>query len=139
MCSKFNKSFSESGQSAYQETLAGTSDFNYTGKDSEKIQVDSVSENSQPHEYYLHLFGEEFLDALIAETNISPWELLSEMETYQSSRTVSIFRSESMGLIINSSMKVFWNTKTDPRSAPAFGTLFTRNRFLMLYGQFSRK
>ena len=95
MCSKFNKSFSESGQSAYQETLAGTSDFNYTGKDSEKIQVDSVSENSQPHEYYLHLFGEEFLDTLIAETNISPWELLSEMETYQSSRTVSIFRFES--------------------------------------------
>ena len=95
MCSKFNKSFSESGQSAYQETLAGTSDFNYTGKDFEKIQVDSVSENSQPHEYYLHLFGEEFLDALIAETNISPWELLSEMETYQSSRTVRIFGFES--------------------------------------------
>ena len=75
--------------------LAGTSDFNYAGKNSEKIQVDSVSENSHPHEYYLYLFGEEFLDALMAETNISPWEFLSEMETYQSSRTISIFRFES--------------------------------------------
>ena len=30
----------------------------------------NTATNTQPHEYFLHLFGEEFLDALIAETNL---------------------------------------------------------------------
>ena len=33
-------------------------------------QVNCISEDSLPHEFFLHLFGEEFLDALIAETNL---------------------------------------------------------------------
>ena len=32
--------------------------------------VDCVSKDSKPHEYFLHLFGEEFLDTVIADTNL---------------------------------------------------------------------
>ena len=32
--------------------------------------VDCVSKDSKTHEYFLHLFGEEFLDTVIADTNL---------------------------------------------------------------------
>ena len=32
--------------------------------------VDYVSKDSKPHEYFLHLFGEEFLDTVIADQNV---------------------------------------------------------------------
>ena len=32
--------------------------------------VDCVSKDSKPHEYFLHLFGEEFLNNVIADTNL---------------------------------------------------------------------
>ena len=32
--------------------------------------VDCVCKDSKPHEYFLHLFGEEFLDTVIADTNL---------------------------------------------------------------------
>ena len=32
--------------------------------------VDCVSKDSRPHDYFLHLFGEEFLDTVIADTNL---------------------------------------------------------------------
>ena len=32
--------------------------------------VNCVSKNSKPHDYFLHLFGEEFLDTVIADTNL---------------------------------------------------------------------
>ena len=33
-------------------------------------RVDCVSKDSKTHEYFLHLFGEEFLDTVIADTNL---------------------------------------------------------------------
>lgn len=45
MCSKFNKSFSESGQSAYQEMLAVTSEFNHSSKD--YVNYDSTNLSAQ--------------------------------------------------------------------------------------------
>ena len=32
--------------------------------------VDCVSKDSKPHDYFLQLFGEEFLDTVIADTNL---------------------------------------------------------------------
>ena len=32
--------------------------------------VDCVSEDSNPYDYFLHLFGEKFLDTVIADTNL---------------------------------------------------------------------
>ena len=32
--------------------------------------VDCVCKDSKPHEYFLHLFGEEFLDTVVADTNL---------------------------------------------------------------------
>ena len=32
--------------------------------------VDCVSNDSKPHDYFLHLFGEQFLDTVIADTNL---------------------------------------------------------------------
>ena len=34
------------------------------------IPVDCASKDSKTHEYFLHLFGEEFLDTVIADTNL---------------------------------------------------------------------
>ena len=53
----------------------------------------------QPHDYFFHLFGKEFLDAFIAETNLlARWKIskghlrsCSWLETYYSWRTLSIF------------------------------------------------
>ena len=32
--------------------------------------VDCVSKDSKPHAYFLHLFGEEFFDTVVADTNL---------------------------------------------------------------------
>ena len=32
--------------------------------------VDCVREDSKPHHYFLYLFGEEFLDTIVADTNL---------------------------------------------------------------------
>ena len=48
-------------------------------------------EDSQPHEYFLHLFGKQFLDTFIAETNLFKGKIIpkdhlgscSQLETYQ--------------------------------------------------------
>ena len=49
------------------DTIPTAIDFspNYT-----PIPVDCVSKDSKTHEYFLHLFGEEFLDTVIADTNL---------------------------------------------------------------------
>ena len=49
------------------DTIPTAIDFspNYTPR-----PVDCVSKDSKPHEYFLHLFGEEFLDTVIADTNL---------------------------------------------------------------------
>ena len=42
-------------------------------------RVDSLwIEGPQPHEYFLHLFGKEHLDAFIAETNLLEGKILSK-------------------------------------------------------------
>ena len=45
--------------------------------------------NSQPHEYFLHLFGKEFLDAIIAETNLLEGTILSKDHLGGCSRLVT--------------------------------------------------
>ena len=45
--------------------------------------------NSQPHEYFLHLFGKEFLDAIIAETNLLAGTILSKYHLGGCSRLVT--------------------------------------------------
>ena len=49
------------------DTIPTAIDFspNYT-----PIPVDCASKDSKTHEYFLHLFGEEFLDTVIADTNL---------------------------------------------------------------------
>ena len=37
----------------------------------------NTAANTQPHESFLHLFGEEFLDALEAKTNLLEGKFLS--------------------------------------------------------------
>ena len=39
-------------------------------------QVGCISEDSQPHEYFLHLFGEEVLDTLKAKINFLERKIL---------------------------------------------------------------
>ena len=56
-------------------------------------------EDFQPHEYFLHSFGKEFLDVFIVEINLLEGKILSKghlgsyswLETYQSWRTFSMF------------------------------------------------
>ena len=49
------------------DTIPTAIDFslNYTPR-----PVDCVSKDSKIHEYFLHLFGEELLDTVIADTNL---------------------------------------------------------------------
>ena len=42
----------------------------------------------------------------------------------------------TIGLIIKSSMKAFWNIKDRSQSTQVFGAVFTRDRLLMLYSMF---
>ena len=84
----------------------------------------------------MHLFGEEFLDVLIAETNLLEgkirkvtlevavgWKPINHKELI-----VFWGLTNSMGLMINKSMKALWNTKDCPRSPPAFGAVFAKGR-----------
>ena len=62
-------------------------------------KVELWIENSEPHKCFLHLFGKDFLDAFIAETNLLEGKLLlkwhlgscSWLKTCRSWRTFSIF------------------------------------------------
>ena len=86
----------------------------------------------------MHLYGEEFLDALIAEENLLEGKILlkghlgscSRLETYQcNDKELLVFLgiTISMELIIKKSMKVFWNTK-DWSQKP---TSFVLQQFLL--------
>ena len=44
----------------------------------QKGEIALWSEDSQPHKYFLHLFGKQFLDAFIAETNLLEEKILSK-------------------------------------------------------------
>ena len=107
--------YSESDQSAYQETLAVTKTALWT-------------EDSHGREYFLHLFAEEFLDAFIAETltrgensfERSPWKLLL-VGTYQLWRrrrniflkTITVLKLVKIYvyIYITTSELIWWNSK----------------------------
>ena len=54
-------------------------------------KVECIIEDSQPHEYFLHLNGKEFLDVFIAYTNLKEGKIISKghlgscslLETYK--------------------------------------------------------
>ena len=47
--------------------------------------VDCVSKDSKPHEYYLYLFGQEFLDTVIADTNLHAEKKITSKDNLESS------------------------------------------------------
>ena len=49
--------------------------------------VDCVSKDSKPHEYFLHLFGEEFLDTVVA---ISWYKFICSMLREKSHQKVTL-------------------------------------------------
>ena len=108
--------------------------------------VDCISKDSKPHEYFLHLFGEEFLDTAVADTNLYVERKITSKGTLGSSsqfrkwkptnheELLAFFRlTINMRLINKSNINAYWNTKEWSQSTPAFGAVFTRERFLMLH------
>ena len=109
------------------------------------------SEDSQPHRYFLHLFGTQFLDAFIAETNLLEEKTFlkdhlgscSRLQTYKPRRTFNIF---CIKIIINRSMKAFWSTKDWSQKPTSFvleefllETSFPPTDDALLHARFSRK
>ena len=108
--------------------------------------VDCVSKDSKPHEYFLNLFGEEFLNNVIADTNLYTERKITSKSNLGSSSQFPIWKPTNrkellaflgliinMGLINKSNINAYWNTKDWSQSTPAFGAVFTRDRFLMLH------
>ena len=108
--------------------------------------VDCVTKDSKPYEYFLHLFGEEFLDTVVADTNLYAERKITSKGNLGSSSRFRKWKPTNreellaffgltinMGLINKSNINAYWNTKDWSQSTPAFGAVFTRNRFLMLH------
>ena len=108
--------------------------------------VDCVSKDSKRHEYFLHLFGEEFLDTVVADTNLFAERKITSKGNLGSSCRFRKWKSSNreellaffgltinMGLINKSNINAYWNSKDWSQSTPAFGAVFTRDRFLMLH------
>ena len=91
--------------------------------------VNCVSKNSKPHDYFLHLFGEEFLDTVIADTNLyAERKITCKCILRKSSRFCKwkpTNREEllaffgltiNMRLISKSNINAYWNTKIGSRA-----------------------
>ena len=106
--------------------------------------VDCVSKDSKPHEYFLHLFGEEFLNTVVADTNLYAERKITSKDNLESLSQSCKWKPKNrkellafFGLTINMGLinksNAYWNTKDWSQSTPAFGAVFTRDRFLMLH------
>ena len=60
-------------------------------QDRQTVLLVNTATNTQLHEHFLHLFGEEFLDALIAETNLLEEKILSKV--YLSVGNLSVIKN----------------------------------------------
>ena len=108
--------------------------------------INCIDRNSAPHEYFLHLFGEQFLQDIIDETN-RYGDAKKNMrgtnigKVSHFNKWVHTNREESlaflgivinMGLVSKSSMKAYWNIKDWSQSTTSFPLGFTRDRFFTL-------
>ena len=106
--------------------------------------VDCVCKDSKPHEYFLHLFGEEFLNTVVADTNLYAERKITSKGNLESSSQFHKWKPKNrkellafFGLKINMELinksNAYWNTKDWSQSTRAFRAVFTRDKFLMLH------
>ena len=104
--------------------------------------VDCVSKGSKSHGYFLHLFEEEFLDNVVADTNLFAERKItskgnlgcsSQFHKWKPTNHEEILAFLGPTIKWASNINAYWNTKNWYKSTPVFGAVFTRDRFLMLH------